>query len=171
MSRAFPVIAAAVLVLTVGCSPGFYPLPHPAEVSHMDMATKQAHIDKVKATLKIFRASALDLRSRGKHQELEQLTRQADHYIKWQVQPILTDFEADNNLRTRLEIAKLQLLCGLVYLEMDNPEWRLYKLLSAMEKRYADQPDVLTTTIDYQDIGFGTISDGMRSLEEQRFLR
>ena len=177
MRKALPPLAAAVLLavavlLAAGCSsPTFYPPPHPAEVSHMDVAAKQAHIEKVKATLKIFQASARDLRSRDKDDELIQLSRQVDRYIAWQVQPIVNDFEADTNLQTRLEVAKLQLLTGLVYLEMDNPEWRLYQLLSAMEKRYADQPEVLSAAIDYHDIGFGTISDGMRSLEEQRFLR
>lgn len=171
MHRALPALVA-VLLLAAGCSsPTFYPPPHPAEVSSMDVAAKQAHIAKVKETLKIFRASARDLRSRGKSRELQQLTEEADRYIAWQVRPIVNDFEADNDLRTRLEVAKLQLLTGLVYLEMASPEWRLYKLLSAMEKRYADQPEILSASLDYHDIGFDTIGDGMRSLEEQRFLR
>lgn len=172
MSRAFRAFSAvAILLLAGACSPVFDPPPRPAEVSHMDITTKQAHIDNVKKTLKIFRASARDLRSRQKPEELIQLTGQAERYIKLQVQPLVEDFEADSNLTTRVEVAKLQLLSGLVMLEMDRPEWKLYKMLRAMERRYSDQPDVLNAAIDRYEFGFGTIGDGMRSLEEQRFRR
>jgi hypothetical protein len=165
------VFATAVLLLVGGCgSPStFNPPPHPAVVSHMDVAEKQAQIDSVKSTLKIFRASAQDLRSRSKPAELDQLSDEADRYIELQVQPIVGDFESANNLQTRLEIAKLQLLCGLVYLELDNAESNIYKLLREMERRYGNQPDVLYATIDRNDIGFSTINDGMQSLEVWRF--
>jgi hypothetical protein len=157
--------------LACACSPAFDPPPRPAEVSHFDITTKQAHINNVKKTLEIFRASARDLRSRQKPEELRQLTGQAEHYIKLQVQPLVEDFEADSNLTTRVEIAKLQLLSGMVILELDQPEWKLYKMLRTMEQRYSDQPDVLNAAIDRNEFGFSTIGDGMRSLEELRFRR
>ena len=87
------------------------------------------------------------------------------------MQPLIRDFEADSNFTTRVELAKLQLLSGLVMLEMDNPEWKLYKWLRAMERRYADQPEVLNAVIDRNEFGYGTVSAGMRGLEEQRFRR
>jgi hypothetical protein len=37
-----------------------------------------------------------------------------------------------------------------------------------MERRYGDQPNVLNAAIDRNDVGFGTIGDGMRRLEEWR---
>lgn len=170
MTRAFRAfVTTAVFLMLGGCGVAFDPPPRPAVVSHMDIVKKEAQIDSVKSTLKIFRASAQDLRSRAKPQELAQLTDQADRYIELQVQPIVEDFEAEKNLKTRLEIAKLQLLCGLVYLELDNAEGNIYKLLRDMERRYGDQPIVLNAAIDRNDVGFGTIRDGMRSLEEWRF--
>lgn len=170
MSRFFRALATtAVLFLAGGCSATFDPPPHPAAVSHMDIVTKRTQIDTVKSTLKIFRVSAQDLRSREKPREMAQLTDEADRYIKLQVQPFVKDFEADNNLATRLEVAKLQLLCGLVYLELDNAEWNLHKLLRDMERRYGDQPDVLNAAIDRNDVGFATIGEGMQTLEEWRF--
>ena len=161
-------VTTTILLLAGGCSTAFDPPPHPAVVSHLKVVDKQAYIDSVKSTLKIFRASAQDLRIRNKSEELEQLSDVADRFIMLQVEPILGDFEADKNLATRLEIAKLQLLCGLVYLELDNARWNIYKLLREMEHRYSDQPDVLYAAIDRNDVGFNTISDGMRSLDEWR---
>jgi len=162
-------VTTAVLFLACGCSATFDPPPHPAAVSHMGIVKKRAQIDTVKSTLKIFRATAQDLRSREKPKEMEQLTDEADRYIELQVQPIVADFEAKNSLATRLEVAKLQLLCGLVYLELDNAESNLYKLLRDMERRYGDQPDVLNAAIDRNDVGFATIGEGMQTLEEWRF--
>ncbi len=170
MSRSFRAFfAVAVLLLAGGCSTSFDPPSRPAAISHLDVVNKQAYIDSVKSTLKIFHASAHDLRSREKPLKLFQLSEEADRYIELQVHPIIEDFEADNNLTTRLEIAKVQLLCGMVYLELDNPEWKIYQLLREMERRYGDQPDVLYAAIDRNDIGFGTISEGMQSLDELRF--
>jgi hypothetical protein len=170
MTRFFlAVVTTAVLLVAGGCRPAFDPPPHPAKVSHMNVVKKKAHIDSAKSTLKIFRASAQDLRTRDKPDELETLSEEVERYIKLQVQPVVRDFEASNNLSTRLEIAKLQLLCGLVYLELDNAESNIYNLLQDMERRYGDQPDVLNAAIDRNDVGFDTISDGMRSLDEWRF--
>lgn len=169
MSRAFRAfIAAAVLLLAGGCGAAFNPPPRPAAVSHMNVANKQAHIDSAKATLKIFQASAQDLRTRDKPFDQQRLAEEVKRFIRLQVKPIVEDFEAGNTLQTRLEIAKLQLLSGLVYLELDE-QWQLNKVLRDMERRYADQPDVFSAAIDRRDVGFGTIGDGMRSLEERRY--
>lgn len=170
MNRVFWALAASALVLLAcGCRPAFNPPPRPAQISHMDVATKLTRIDNVASTLKIFLDTGRDLRSRAKRQELRRLTAEADRYIELQVRPIIHDFEASANLTTRLEIAKLQLLTGLVYLELDNQEWKLYQWLSAMEHRYADQPDVLNATIDRTVFGYDTIAAGLRGLEERRF--
>ena len=171
MTRYFRAIAAtAVLLVASGCSTAFDPPPRPAVVSHMDVVHKQAYIANVKSTLKIFRASAQDLRLRGKPEELDRLSDEFELYVQMQVQPIAGDFEVDKNLGTRLDIAKLQLLCGLVYLELDNSAWNIHQLLGDMEQRYGNQPDVLNTAIDRNDVGFGSIREGMQKLDEWRSL-
>lgn len=160
-------IAVAVLALVGGCSAA-NPQPRPSAVSHMDVAQKKAYIHGAESTMKIFHAAALDLRSRGKFESQEELAGEVKRYVDLHVKPIVGDFEAGNSLDTRIEIAKLQLLCGVVYLELED-YWEALKLLREMEKRYGDQPDLLSATIDRSDIGFGTIEDGMRRLEEQLF--
>lgn len=163
-SRAF--IAAAALVLAGGCVAAFDPQPQPAAVSHMNVAKKQAYIRGAESTLKIFHAAAMDLRSRGKPLAQQELAGEAKRYIKMQVKPIIADFEAGNNLETRLEIAKLQLLCGLVYLDLEEP-WEALGMLREMERRYGDQPDLLNAEFERNDLGFATIGNGMRIIEER----
>jgi hypothetical protein len=85
-----------------------------------------------------------------------------------QVRPIVVDFEANNNLRTRLGVAELQLLCGLVYLELKEYE-EVLGLLNDMKRRYGHNPEMLNTAINSQYIGFQNIGDGMRILNQRLF--
>lgn len=158
------------LLMAYGCTAAFDPPPHPAAISHMSAVKKQAYIADIKSTLKIFRASAQDLRRRNKPEELDQLSDEVEVYVRMQVQPIVADFEANKNLATRLEVAKLQLLCGLIYLELDNSAWNIHQLLREMKRQYGNQPDVLNTAIDRNDVGFESINEGMRKLNEWRSL-
>lgn len=137
-----------------------------AVVSYLDVAGKQAYIQEAKSTLKIFHEAALDLRSRQKPQAREELAREADNYIEMQVKPIIGDFEANNDLRTRLEVAELQLLCGLVYLELKE-YLKVQDLLKTMRRRYGDNEEILKAALDRSTIGFGNLKDGMRILNER----
>lgn len=168
MRRFFRPFIAAIFALSVGgCSPGFDFQDRPASFSHLDVASKQAHIDSVRSTLKVFHATALDLRRRDRFQSRQSLAAEVDRYVELQVQPIINDFEAGTHLRTRLEIAQLQLLCARIYLELEDYR-QVNALLKDMERRFGDQPDVLNATIDRQTIGYGSIAEGMRNLEERR---
>lgn len=164
----WPSIAVALALLVGGCSSsGFNVRLPPPEVSHLDVAGKQAQVDSVKSTLKVFHATARDLRQRDSLDARTQLAAEFKRYYTLQVQPLVEDFESGNSLQTRLEIAQLQLLGGQVFLELQQ-NWQLYKLLRDMRQRYGDQPDVLNASIDRNDIGYGTIGDGMRSLQERK---
>jgi hypothetical protein len=161
-SRTF--VAAAVLLLSGSCAA---PLdPQPAAVSHMSVDKKQDYIRDAESTLKVFNAAAMDLHTRGKPIAQQELAREVKRYIKGQVKPIIVDFEAGNNLETRLEIAKLQLLCGFVYLELEDP-WEAVGVLREMERRYGDQPDLLRADLERNDLGFASIAEGMRDLEDR----
>ncbi|MBE0599102.1 MAG: hypothetical protein IH614_17795 [Desulfuromonadales bacterium] len=164
MARFSPAILALTVaaVVSAGCSADFQPRAQPAVVGHMQIAKKQEYIQNTKATLKNFQASARDLRARNKPLILEELSGEVHRYIRLRVVPIVNDFEAENNLETRLEIAKLQLLSGLVYFELGEVR-KVRQLLREMDRRYQD-PSFLSSAIDSQDIGFSTIGEGMQAL-------
>jgi hypothetical protein len=160
------VFIAVVFVLTCGCAPD--PPPRPPVVSYLDVAQKQKYITLAMSTLKIFHEAAIDLRDRGKPSARRELAEEVDNYIATQVEPIVSDFEANNNLRTRLGVAELQLLSGLVYLELKEYE-EVLVLLNNMKRRYGDNPEILNTAINSRYIGFKTIEDGMRILNQRLF--
>ena len=166
--RIFRTLAAAgaLLALVGGCATTFTPSPRPAVVTPMNIAKKQEYIRGAKMILKNFQSAAIDLGSRRKPMARRELAGEVERYIALQVEPIVDDFEAGNNLETRLEIGKLQLLCALVYLEL--AEYReARQMLGEMNRRYGDSPDFLNAAIDRNDIGFGNLEDGMRNLKER----
>ncbi len=166
--RIVRILAAAgvLLPLVGGCTATFTPSPRPAVVTPMNIVKKQEYIHGTKMTLKNFQTAAIDLGSRRKPVARRELTEEVERYIEMQVEPIVNDFEAGNNLETRLEIGKLQLLCALVYLEL--AEYReARQMLGEMTRRYGDNPGFLNAAIDRNDIGFGNLEDGMRALKER----
>jgi hypothetical protein len=157
------VALAAVLLLCAACGASFRPSPRPAPVSQLDIVRKQEYIGTTKATLKTFRATARDLRSRGRPVSLRELAERFDRYVALQVRPIVDDFEAQNNLATRMEIAKLQLLCGLTYAELAQPR-RARDLLREMEAAWGGNPGMLGTPLDRGDVGVSSLDDGLQLL-------
>lgn len=153
-----------VFALLCGCAPD--PPRSPAVVSYLDVTKKQAYILNAMSTLKIFHEAAIDLRSRRKPMARKELAGEVEHYIDVQVKPIIRDFEANHNLKTRLQVAELQLLCGLVYLELKEYD-EVLAFLNGMKRRYGDSPEILSAAIDRKYIGYRNIEEGMRALNER----
>ncbi|MBC2695695.1 MAG: hypothetical protein HF982_10560 [Desulfobacteraceae bacterium] len=139
----------------------------PMILPYRDIKKKKIYIQSTKNTLKLF-ASIAD--NAGKREESlgirEELCREARKYIKIYVKPILNDSEAIQHLETKLEIAKLHLLTVILYFDL-----ALYNqaqdYLNLINKRYGDDLAVLDIIIDQTDIGFSTIAEGIKDLQNQ----
>jgi hypothetical protein len=168
MTRYARDLAAVILmVICAGCGTiPFDPQPRPAAVAHLDIVQKHAYIQRTKATLKTFLVSAQDLRSHDRNLSLRELSYRFDRYVTLQVIPIVDDFEAGNSLSSRLEIAKLQLLCGLIYYELGETR-RAGDLLETMQQRYGRSPGILGVPLDRGDIGVTSMEGGLGLLEEK----
>jgi hypothetical protein len=168
MTRYARALAAVILAaFCAGCGTvPFDPQPRPASVAHLDIVRKQEYIHGTKATLKTFLVSARDLRSRDRDGSLRELADRFGHFVTLQVVPIVNDFDAENSLSTRLEIAKLQLLCGFIYCELG--ETRLAgELLEIMKQHYGSNPGILGVPLDRADIGVPSMESGLELLEER----
>jgi hypothetical protein len=166
MTRYGRTLAAAICVLFfVGCGTvPFDPQPRPAAVAHLDIVQKQEYIQSTKTTLKTFLLSARDLRSRGRASSVRELADRFDRFVSLQVVPIVHDFEADDSLSTRLEIAKLQLLCGLTYGELGENRKAL-ELLEEMKRRYGGNPGIMGAPINQGDFGAASLETSLELLE------
>jgi hypothetical protein len=156
---------AVILFLVGGCSSALNSPSSPVTLSDLSLAQKQQYISKAMATLKIFRGTALDLPNRKQTLSRQEMGDEVQRYVKLQVDPILADAEAGAQPQTRLEVAKLQLLCAQVYLDLGK-YMESWQCLRAMERRYSNQPDLLSAAIDPREYGFDNLGDGIRDLKK-----
>jgi hypothetical protein len=162
-ARALAAVSLAAFCAGCGAVP-FDPQPRPVAVAQLDIARKQEYIQGTKATLKTFLVSARDLRSRDQDLSLREFAHRFDRFVALQVVPIIDDAEAQNSLSTRLEIAKLQLLCGLTYFELGETR-RAGELLADMQEHYGGNLALLYAPLDRGDIGVATLASGLQLLE------
>jgi hypothetical protein len=164
MPRSALIVTLILALFCAACSTAVEPQPRPASVGHMDIPQKEEYILRTKTTLKTFHATASDLRSRGLPGQLQELGENFDRYVALQVAPIVEDTEASSNLATRMEIAKLQLLCGLTYIELED-HLKVESLLRQLEK-HATDPGFISTPLDRGDLGVASIEEGLSRLRE-----
>jgi len=158
------IFIVSVFALLWGCASD--PPQRHAVVSYLNVSQKQEYIQGAMSTLKIFHAAAIDLRSRHKPLPRKELAEEVNHYIDVQVNPIIGDFEANHNLKTRLQVAELRLLCGMVYLELREYGEAL-RVIKSLNKHYGNSPEILKAAIDPKNIGSRNIEDGMRIVNER----
>jgi hypothetical protein len=166
MARYARVILALVLLLAGGCASAPSPHNRVTVVSDMDASQKQAYIHQVTSTLKIFQASARDLRHRDSGRDLGDFAVEVDRFVGRQVSPIVADSEAEKDPRTRLQIAELQLVCALVYLDLAQPR-RALALMQRMERRYGHDSELLRAPLEPGDTKFANLREGIRNLKQR----
>jgi len=135
----------------------------PAVIAHLDIRKKKIFIESVWKTLKTFERSATDAARRKKPGLDKTLAREMDVYFRNYVNPILDDTEAVGHLETKLDVAKVHLLSGLVFAHLGEPS-PARRLLKRFDERYGSDPSFLSSTLDYETTGFGSLSEGRDAL-------
>ncbi len=156
-------LLVAFAALCAGCTAALPPPAPPASVGHLDMTQKEAYIAATRTTLRTFHAAAADLSSRSLSAPLQELGENFERYVAMQVAPIVGDAEARSNLATRMEIAGLQLLCGLIYAELGDTH-RVEEVLAHLES-YGTDPGFVHTPVG-GDIGVARFDDGLQLLRQ-----
>ena len=166
MGRFLRLVMALLLCWLWGCSS---PSPPPASMSYLDLAAKQTHIRNTLATLETFHRTARDLRTRPAPEAQQELRTETRRYVELQVRPVITDFEANHSVKTQLDLAQLELLCGLVYLELQDYSGAL-ATFDNLKKRYGDRTELLTATLDRRFVDFDHLGAGMDYLDQRLSL-
>jgi hypothetical protein len=166
MVRIAQALVIASLVFCAACGVPFNQDPKPLVLTHLDIARKHDYILNTKSTLKVFRTSVGDLRNRNRPAAMRELAQRFDDFVVLQVRPIIGDWEAENNLATQLELAKLRLLCGLIYVDFAETQ-KAKELLDEMKEYYGDNPGIMRAPLDRGDIGVTSLEGGLQLLEQR----
>ena len=142
-------------------------LPNPIILTHADIKKKKAYIQNTKKIIKLFLLIADDT---GKRKKIlataDDIGHEAMKYIEIYVKAIVNDSEAINHIETKLEITKLHLLTAILYFHIAQYD-QAQNYLNLIHKRYGSDMALLDTTIDKMDVGYNTLSEGVKDLQDR----
>jgi len=138
----------------------------PVVLTYADIDKKKDYILSTKKSLKRFLVITRDFRTSRDNVNIEEIGREANSFIEIYVEPIINDPGALSNVETRLETAKLHLLCAMLYHDLAGYN-QSKKYLDLIHRRYGKDPAMLDLSIDPMDIGFNTLSAGIQELENK----
>jgi len=142
-----------------GCS-------EPVVIGHLDIRKKKTYVENTWKTLKTFERSATDAAKREKPGLQGTLSREMAAYFEYFVEPILKDDKAVGHLETKLDVAKVHLLSGIVFAHLGETS-PARKLLKRFDERYGNDPSFLSATLDYETTGFGSLAEGRNALAKR----
>jgi hypothetical protein len=134
----------------------------------VDSEAKLAYLQNVKNSIKAFNQVVLDLRYYHRNVNFIELVEEIESYVENYVDEVLLDSEANSGIETRMEIGKLHLLVVQLYMDMGY-RIKPVEYLEIFHKRYDRDAVLLEKSLDPDDIGYSTLGQGMRMLEERAY--
>ncbi|MCD4689206.1 MAG: hypothetical protein K8R55_07740 [Desulfuromonadaceae bacterium] len=169
------IVGLSVLLLSGCCGCNKANWPEQLVLDHMNTIQKTQYLKDVKQNLINFRTTVVDLQShrppRQPNEEPAGCQHEGFHcevarYVEVHVMPILNDGEALQNLETRLEVAKVNLLSAYALYETGSIG-QARKLLKIYDKRYRKDVSIQTAMIDSRDMEFATLGKAAQNLRSK----
>jgi hypothetical protein len=82
------------------------------------------------------------------------------------VNPILNDTYEDDNIQTNVLVAKLHFVVISLYFNIDNQK-QAKEYLQLFHQRYGNYKEFSDLTINSMDIGYSTLGEGIKELEQR----
>lgn len=169
------IVGLSVLLLSGCCVCNKANWPEQPVLDHMNTMQKTQYLKDVKQNLINFRTTAVDLQShrppRQVDDESADCQREGFHcevarYVEVYAMPILNDGEALQNLETRLEVAKVNLLSAYALYETGS-FGHARSLLKMYDKRYRKDVSIETAMVDSRDMEFATLGEAAQNLRSK----
>jgi hypothetical protein len=173
MKKAVLLLASISLLFLSGCCGcNSANWPEQTVVDHLNTVQKAKYLSEVKQTLINFRTTAADLQH---HQppraaaEKQAVCHEGGfhcevmRYVETYAKPILNDTEALQNLETRLEVAKVNLLGAYALYETGSHD-KARRLLKMFDERYRKDVAIETAMLNSNEMEFATLGEGVRKL-------
>lgn len=168
-------VGLSLLLLSGCCVCNKADWPEQPVLDHMNTVQKTQYLASVKQTLINFRTTAVDLQGHQPPLQADEepagCQREGFHcevarYVEVYAMPILNDPEALQNLETRLEVAKVNLLSAYALYETGN-SGQARSLLKLYDKRYRKDVSIETAIVDSRDMEFATLGEAARNLRSK----
>ena len=171
MVKRIAIVIVALFCFLSGCAPKtvqepVFAIPSPILPSYVDIEAKQKYVQNIKYTLTLYRRVILDIKTYHQKFRLEELATEADKYINKYVSTMLTDSDLGNDVENNVEIAKLYLLVASIYVDVGYKK-QAREYLRLFRNRYDNDEHLLDLTLNSMDIGYPTLGEGMRELQER----
>lgn len=135
---------------------------------YVTIGTKQEYIKYTRNNLKAYRSAILNIKNYHPKYAIKELAGETQIYVERYVNPVLLDPDLQSNVETKLEVAKLHFLIATLYFEVGD-YGQAEQYLEFFHERYDKDEHLLDIIIDSADIGYPTLGEGIRQLEEKLF--
>ncbi len=143
-----------------------YTLPKQMIPTNLDIHAKRENMRDLKHTLILYNKLIDNIKIYHRKDNINIFTDELDNYIKTYVNPVLNDYDLSKNTETSSEIAKFYIIITSLYFKIDDKK-QARKYISLFQKRYGENKDVFDLTLNSTDLGYSTLGEGMRELEEK----
>jgi hypothetical protein len=170
--RIFTLSVLCFYLFLAGCAPTSKqnPWPDAPVLGHLDISQKKTYIQSVKNSLRTYRLLAEDLGQRQKPESFSALGAEADKFIHLYVLPIVDDPEASSHIETKLDIAKLQLISGYTYAELDMIPMAKQQH-EQITNDFGSDLSIMDATLGEPGLNHATIGDGVNGLKQKTSRR
>ena len=141
-------------------------LPWKIMPTKADVKVKNKHIQDITRMLVSYHSVLSNTKTYHPESNLDDLSIEVNKYIYMFVNPILNDNYEDDNIETNVLVAKLHFVVISLYFNIANQK-QAREYLQLFHQRYGNYKDFSDLTINSMDIGYSTIGEGLKELEQR----
>ena len=131
-----------------------------------DFQVKQKHIQDITRMLVSYHSVLLNTKTYHPESNQDDLSIEVNKYIYMYVNPILNDTYENDNVEINVLVAKLHFVVISLYFNIDNKK-QVREYLQLFHQRYGNYKDFSDLTLDSNDIGYSTLGEGIKELEQR----
>jgi len=143
-----------------------HPLPWKIIPTKVDVKVKHKYIQDITRMLISYHGVLSNTKTYHPESNLDDLSIEVDKYIYMFVNPILNDTYEDDNMEMNVLVVKLHFVVISLYFNIDNKK-QVREYLQLFHQRYGNYKDFSDLTLDSTDIGYSTLGEGIKELEQR----
>ena len=132
----------------------------------VDDKVKLEYLQNIKKSLKLYNQVILDLKYYHPRYNFKELANEIDKYVETYVDDILIEYDSVDSIDIGVEIAKIHLLVTSLYFDIGY-YIQTFKYLELFHDHYHNDTYLLEKALDPRDIGYSSLSQGIRILEKR----